>query len=54
VANRLLLDAIDSQKELYFQIATGKVNYEYDGNKTGDYSTPELRKVSNLPIGTLP
>lgn len=54
VANRLLLDAIDSKKELYFQISTGKVSYEYNGNKMGDYSTPELRQVSNLPIGSLP
>ena len=54
VANRMLLNAIDSQKELYFQISTGKVSYEYNGNKVRDYSTPELRQVSNLPLGSLP
>lgn len=54
VANRLLLDAIDSQRELYFQIRTGGVSYKYGGHKTKDYATPELRQVSNLPIGTLP
>ncbi len=54
IANKLLLDAIDSQNELFFEIRSGEVSYEYEGVKMSDISTPELRQVSNLPLGALP
>lgn len=52
VANKILLDAMGTETELYFDLKLGS-SYDYEGRTIRDMALYRLVRLSNVPFETL-